>query len=34
MQTGDLKMPPKGPKLSDGDIANLKEWVRRGGRVG
>jgi mono/diheme cytochrome c family protein len=31
MQTGDLKMPPKGPKLSDGDIANLKEWVRRGG---
>jgi len=30
-QTGDLKMPPKGPKLSDGDIANLVEWVRRGG---
>ena len=31
MQTGDLKMPPKSAKLSDGDIANLKEWVRRGG---
>jgi len=31
MQTGDLKMPPKSGKLSDGDIANLKEWVRRGG---
>ena len=31
MQTGDLKMPPKSEKLSDGDIANLKEWVRRGG---
>ena len=30
-QTGDLKMPPKGEKLSDGDIANLVEWVRRGG---
>lgn len=31
MQTGDLKMPPKGGKLSDGDIANLVEWVKRGG---
>jgi mono/diheme cytochrome c family protein len=31
MQTGDLKMPPKSAKLSDGDIANLKEWIRRGG---
>lgn len=30
-QTGDLKMPPKS-KLSDGDIANLEEWVRRGGQ--
>ena len=30
MQTGDLKMPPKSEKLSDGDIANLKEWIRRG----
>ncbi len=31
LQTGDLKMPAKAPKLSDSDIANLKEWVRRGG---
>ncbi|HEX7159214.1 MAG TPA: PSD1 and planctomycete cytochrome C domain-containing protein [Edaphobacter sp.] len=30
-QTGDLKMPPKGEKLTDSDIANLVEWVRRGG---
>ena len=30
-QTGDLKMPPKGEKLSDGDIANMIEWVKRGG---
>ena len=30
-QTGDLKMPPKSSKLPDGDIANLVEWVRRGG---
>jgi mono/diheme cytochrome c family protein len=30
-QTGELKMPPKGDKLSDGDIANMVEWVRRGG---
>jgi len=31
MQNGDLKMPPKGAKLADGDIANLVEWVKRGG---
>jgi mono/diheme cytochrome c family protein len=31
MQAGDLKMPPKGGKLTDGDIANLVEWVKRGG---
>lgn len=30
-QTGDLKMPPRSGKLPDGDIANLIEWVRRGG---
>ena len=30
-QTGDLKMPPRGVKLTDGDIANLVEWVKRGG---
>jgi mono/diheme cytochrome c family protein len=30
-QTGDLKMPPKGVKLTDADIANLVEWVKRGG---
>jgi mono/diheme cytochrome c family protein len=30
-QSGDLKMPPKTGKLPDGDIANLIEWVRRGG---
>ncbi len=30
-QTGDLKMPPKGEKLPDSEIANLVEWVRRGG---
>jgi mono/diheme cytochrome c family protein len=30
-QTGDLKMPPKTGKLPDGDIANLIEWVKRGG---
>jgi mono/diheme cytochrome c family protein len=30
-QTGDLKMPPRGVKLSDSDIANLTEWVKRGG---
>ncbi len=29
--TGELKMPPKGDKLADGDIANIAEWVRRGG---
>ncbi|WP_263373855.1 PSD1 and planctomycete cytochrome C domain-containing protein [Granulicella aggregans] len=30
-QTGDLKMPPKGPKLTDSEIADLTEWVKRGG---
>jgi mono/diheme cytochrome c family protein len=30
-QTGELKMPPKGQKLTDSDIASLTEWVRRGG---
>src|SRR5260370_16391785 len=30
-QTGDLKMPPKGEKLPDSEIANLVEWVPRGG---
>jgi mono/diheme cytochrome c family protein len=30
MQTGELKMPARSPKLSDGDIANLTEWVKRG----
>ncbi len=31
-QTGDLKMPPDGEKLNDSDIANLVEWVKRGGQ--
>ncbi|HTB79356.1 MAG TPA: PSD1 and planctomycete cytochrome C domain-containing protein [Opitutaceae bacterium] len=26
----DLQMPPKGQKLSDSEIADLTEWVRRG----
>ncbi len=26
----DMAMPPKGPKLSDGEIAALTEWVQRG----
>jgi mono/diheme cytochrome c family protein len=30
-QTGDLKMPPKDDKLPDSEIANIVEWVRRGG---
>jgi mono/diheme cytochrome c family protein len=30
-QTGDLKMPPKGDKLPDSEIANIVEWIRRGG---
>jgi mono/diheme cytochrome c family protein len=30
-QTGSLKMPIGGNKLPDGDIANLVEWVKRGG---
>jgi mono/diheme cytochrome c family protein len=29
-QTSDLKMPPKGPKLSDDDIASLAQWVKMG----
>ena len=29
--TGDLKMPKKADKLSDADIANMIEWVKRGG---
>jgi mono/diheme cytochrome c family protein len=29
-QTGDLKMPPGG-KLKDAEIANLAEWIKRGG---
>ena len=29
-QTGDLKMPPKGPKLTDGQVAALAEWVKMG----
>ena len=33
-QTGDLKMPPKGEKLTASEVADLAEWVKRGGRVG
>jgi mono/diheme cytochrome c family protein len=29
--SGDLKMPKKADKLSDADIANMIEWVKRGG---
>ena len=29
--TGDIKMPKKADKLSDADIANMIEWVKRGG---
>lgn len=29
-QDEDLQMPPKGEKLSDAQIADLTEWVRRG----
>lgn len=29
-QTDDLKMPPKGVKLPDDQIADLVEWIRRG----
>jgi mono/diheme cytochrome c family protein len=29
-QTGDLKMPPEGPKLNDGDVAKLMQWVQDG----
>jgi mono/diheme cytochrome c family protein len=30
-QTGDLKMPPEGNKLREGEISDLVEWVKRGG---
>ncbi len=30
-RTGDLKMPPKGEKLTDSEVADLVEWVKRGG---
>jgi len=30
-QTGDLKMPPAGNKLSENEISDLVEWVKRGG---
>ncbi len=29
-QTGDLKMPPKGPKLADDQVAALVAWVKSG----
>lgn len=29
-QTGSLKMPPRGKKLNDSEIADLVEWIRRG----
>ena len=29
-QTGDLKMPPKGAKLTDSEIADLVAWVNHG----
>ena len=29
-QSGDLKMPPEGPKLNDSDVAKLVQWVRDG----
>ena len=29
-QTGDLKMPPKGPKLNDDQVAALVAWVKSG----
>lgn len=29
-QTGDIKMPPKGPKLGDDQIADLIAWVKSG----
>ncbi|SNT35469.1 Cytochrome c, mono- and diheme variants [Granulicella rosea] len=29
-QTSELKMPPKGPKLSDEDIASLAQWIKMG----
>ncbi len=33
-QTGDIKMPPKGPKLSDDQIADLISWVKSGAATG
>ncbi len=30
MQTGELKMPPKNHKLTDGEIAALTQWVKAG----
>ena len=33
-QTGDLKMPPKGAKLTDGEVADLVEWVQHGTAFG
>ena len=32
-QTGDLKMPPKGKKLTDGEIAALVDWVKSGAAI-
>lgn len=29
-QTGDLKMPPRGHKLQEGEIADLVKWVKEG----
>ncbi len=29
-QSGDLKMPPKGPKLSDAEIADIEMWIKAG----
>ena len=29
-QTGDLKMPPKGGKLSDAQIADIEAWIKAG----
>ena len=29
-QTGDLKMPPKGAKLSDAEIADVEAWIKAG----
>jgi mono/diheme cytochrome c family protein len=29
-QTGDLKMPPEGPKLNDSEVEKLETWIRDG----